>query len=356
MNILINALKTSVQITGLVMVMMLLIEYINVRSRGKTFAGLQNSKIKQVIFSTLLGLVPGCVGGFAVVSLFTHRIVSFGALIAMMIASSGDEAFIMLAMIPKEALILFAILTVVAVSAGIIVDKLFNVPAPFTKEHFEIHTIEDHSHPVIFSNSLLSNFKKISKERVLIMAGIAIFIIASITGLAGHEHHGHEEDAHGTFNIFDEKWISLIFTFISVATLYLTAIANEHFIKDHLWNHVVKKHFKTIFFWTLGALIVIYFGIKYMNIESWIQDNVFIMILIAVLIGIIPESGPHIVFITMFAEGTVPFSVLLASSIVQDGHTALPLLAESKKCFIKAKIINMIIGFSLGVIFHLAGF
>ena len=76
-----------------------------------------------------------------------------------------------------------------------------------------------------------------------------------------------------------------------------------------------------------------------MNIESWIQQNVFIMILIAVLIGIIPESGPHIVFITLFAAGTVPFSVLLASSIVQDGHTTLPLLAESKKCFIKAKII-----------------
>lgn len=354
MNIIVEALKTSIQITGLVMVMMLLIEYINVKSHGKTFAGLQNSKIKQVIFSTVLGLVPGCVGGFAVVSLFTHRIVSFGSLVAMMIASSGDEAFIMLAMIPKEAIILFAILTVVAVLAGIITDKLFHVPAPFSKEHFEIHIDEEHNHPSIFGKSIISNLKSISKERVLIMAGISIFIFASIFGIAGHEHQGVEH--HESFNIFDEKWINLAFTGISILTLYLTASANEHFIKDHLWHHVVKKHFKSIFFWTLGALVVIHFGIKFMNIESWIQQNVFIMILIAVLIGIIPESGPHIVFITLFAAGTVPFSVLLASSIVQDGHTTLPLLAESKKCFIKAKIINMIIGFSLGAAFHLAGF
>ena len=64
-------------------------------------------------------------GGFATVSLYTHRIFSFGALIAMMIASSGDEAFIMLAMIPEQALILFVILFVIAIAAGIIVDTFY---------------------------------------------------------------------------------------------------------------------------------------------------------------------------------------------------------------------------------------
>ena len=62
------------------------------------------------------------------------------------------------------------------------------------------------------------------------------------------------------------------------------------------------------------------------------------MILLAILIGIIPDSGPHLLFVTLFATGTVPFSVLLASSISQDGHAALPLLAESKRSFVKAKI------------------
>jgi len=79
------------------------------------------------------------------------------------------------------------------------------------------------------------------------------------------------------------------------------------------------------------------------------------MILLAVAIGLIPESGPHMVFITLFAGGFVPFSVLFASSIVQDGHTTLPLLAESKSSFFKAKLINMIVGLAVGLLLHFVG-
>ena len=73
--------------------------------------------------------------------------------------------------------------------------------------------------------------------------------------------------------------------------------------------------------------------------------------LMAILIGLIPESGPHLIFITLYASGLIPFSVLLASSISQDGHASLPLLAESKKSFLYAKIVNCavaaIVGYTL---------
>ena len=359
MNIVFEALKNSILITGLVMIMMLLIEYINIHSHGSSFKKLQSSPIKQVIFATLLGLVPGCVGGFAVVSLFTHNLLSFGALVAMMISSSGDEAFIMLAMIPKTAIILFCALLVLGVGVGIAVDKIFKkTPRPFEPEHYEIHEDCDKpvSHPV-FGSSITENLKKISKERLLIMTGIAIFILAVVFGLLEHDHIGAEVHDHatGSFNIFSERWINLVFAGVSLITLFLTVRANEHFIKDHLWNHVVKKHLKSIFLWTFGALIVIQFGLQFLDIEHWIKENVIVMILLAVAIGLIPESGPHMVFITLFAGGFVPFSVLFASSIVQDGHTTLPLLAESKSSFFKAKLINMIVGLAVGLLLHFVG-
>jgi hypothetical protein len=68
------------------------------------------------------------------------------------------------------------------------------------------------------------------------------------------------------------------------------------------------------------------------------------------LLGLIPESGPHLVFLTFYLQGLVPFSVLLASSIVQDGHGMLPLLAESRLDFIKVKGINLLFGFGLGMV------
>ena len=120
MHLLIDILRNSILITGLVVIMMMMIESLNIESKGLIFNGLRKTKVGQVIIAALLGSIPGCMGGFATVSLYTHRMFSFGALIAMMIASSGDEAFIMLAMIPQQAFILFVILFFIAVITGML--------------------------------------------------------------------------------------------------------------------------------------------------------------------------------------------------------------------------------------------
>ncbi len=272
MEIILDALKNSILITGLVMIMMLLIEYINIHSHGSTFRKLGNSPVKQVIMSAFLGLIPGCVGGFAVVSLYTHNIVSFGSLLAMMISSSGDEAFIMLAMIPKTAVVIFVSLLLLGIVAGIITDKI--VASKNNKRsqgHFVLH--EEHCcspGKTVFGSTIRENFRSVSKERVLIMAGIGIFIAAVVMGLlehdhigelehAGHDHsvHDHSEQIHTSFNIFSERWINLVFAGLSLFTLFLTAKANNHFIKEHLWDHVIKKHLKSIFLWTFFALAII---------------------------------------------------------------------------------------------------
>jgi hypothetical protein len=69
--------------------------------------------------------------------------------------------------------------------------------------------------------------------------------------------------------------------------------------------------------------LVIHFLKDYIDIRVWIQENLFLVLVIAILVGIIPESGPHLIFVTLFAQGTLPFAILLANSIVQDGHGTL---------------------------------
>jgi hypothetical protein len=80
------------------------------------------------------------------------------------------------------------------------------------------------------------------------------------------------------------------------------------------------------------------------------------MLVLALLIGIIPQSGPHIIFVTLFASGAIPFSVLMANSIVQDGHGAIPLLAESPRSFITMKAIKLGIGIIAGSAGLILGF
>lgn len=92
------------------------------------------------------------------------------------------------------------------------------------------------------------------------------------------------------------------------------------------------------------------FGILsiYIDIETWIRGNVWIMILLAVLMGLIPESGPHLIFVTMYASGILPFSVLLANCIAQDGHACLPLIAENPKSWLTAKLLKSVLALAAG--------
>lgn len=408
-ELVIDVLRNSVLITGLVIIMMLMIEYINISSKGKWFKSLQSSRTKQVFLGAALGLVPGCIGGFAAVSLYTHRLISFGALIAMMIASSGDEAFVMLAMIPKDGAIIMGVLFVIAVVVGLIINLLSkkeSAPKVECTEDFEIHSEDcchiegsnDHHHEEEghhHGHSHKSGF--FCKERIILLVGISLFIAALAFGMLEHNHAegGHHEGAHSEgahsevvhsegahseavdhihtaecshaehfmehnhthdFNLLDEYWINLIFAILSLFAIYFVATSNVHFIKEHLWNHVIKKHLLSIFCWTFGALIVIQIGLQYMDIEVWTKANIPFIILLAALIGIIPESGPHMIFITLFAGGLVPFSVLLTSSISQDGHSALPLLAESKSSFFKSKLINLAIALLFGFGLYFCGF
>lgn len=399
LHILTDVLRNSILITGLVIIMMLMIEYINVQTQGRWSGKLQKSSFGQVVLGSVLGLIPGCMGGFATVSLYTHGVVGFGALVAMMIASSGDEAFVMLATVPRQALVITAVLFVLAIVVGVIVNFFtkgrslhHSCPDDFQVHITDCHHEDAHGHCDHSGNCphpSLHNLCHPSWQRIVMLVGVAAFIVCLVLGLFEHSHgsectHGEAVEGHacvecceghtacchgeacathaghshgdGGLHLLDEYWINLVFAVLSLFVLYFLATSNEHFVKEHLWHHVICRHFIPIFCWTAGALLIISVGLNYLDMEPWIKDNVAMLILLAVLIGIIPESGPHMFFITLFASGLVPFSVLLASSISQDGHAGLPLLAEDKIGFLKAKLINVAVALVVGYGCYFIGF
>lgn len=335
-------LKQSVLITGFVFVMMLVIEYINVQTKGLWQNKLSGSRWKQYIFAALLGAIPGCLGAFTVVALFSHRLISFGAIVTAMIATSGDEAFVMLAMFPKTAILLTIIIFIIGIAAGFITDK-FYVPKKLleklSENKLQLHP-EEHC-KCFEKDKFYTYILKPSIYRVVLIIIIVLLLIAVITGfIAG-----------------DEKlWIKISLSFVIGVSLFIVATVPEHFLKEHLWEHITKVHAPRIFLWILGTLFVLHFLKNYINVETWLSDNMFYFLIIVVLIGFIPESGPHFFIITLFAQGIIPFSVLLASSISQDGHGMLPLLAESKRGFLSVKIVKMIYALTVGLIAYAIGY
>ena len=349
LDVFLDALRSAILVSGLVVVMMMLIESFNVESEGRIFRGLRKSGYAQVIVSSLLGSIPGCVGGFAAVSLYTHRMLSFGALVAMMIATAGDEAFMMLALFPGKAAWLFLILFIIAILTGLVLDRIGKDARPLPtrlEDTYELHH-DDHHHDH-GGKEEARPWRSFGWKRVVMFAGVLVFVAALLSGLLEEEGEGAEG-----LNLLSEEWMFWVFGAFSLVVLAALIFASDHFVEEHLWEHIVCRHLPSIFAWTFGVLLVIGILFHFVDLERWIGGNTAIMILIAIAVGLIPESGPHLVFVTLFASGVIPFPVLLANSIVQDGHASLPLIADSKSAFLRAKAVKVGIALVVFVVWGL---
>jgi hypothetical protein len=336
---LIEVLQHTLMVTLFVLVVMLMIEYITVQTRGRWSKPLGKSGILQILVAALLGLVPGCLGAFTAVSLYIHRTFSFAALLTTMIATTGDEAFVMFSMFPGKALELNIYIFIISVIVGGIYYLFFKNKSPLRSDEKEISVHSHEADCVCFSPKMIGpQLRKITFTRALLITGGLLFLLHLFT--TAEYHQG--------------IWEKPTYVIVTLIGLFIVLTVPDHFLDEHLWKHTIKRHVPRIFIWTLLAFLVIDVFLAYFDLEHWISSNTSIMLVLALLIGIIPQSGPHIIFVTLFAEGTIPFSVLFANSIVQDGHGAIPLLAESPRSFIMMKTIKLGLGIvagSAGLIF-----
>ncbi|MCD6455717.1 MAG: hypothetical protein J7K81_02855 [Methanophagales archaeon] len=87
MNELSSVINHSVMITIFVFVMMLIVDYINVLTKGDMEKALKGGRSRQYAIASFLGATPGCLGAFANVSFYVHGLLSFGAIVG------GDDCY-----------------------------------------------------------------------------------------------------------------------------------------------------------------------------------------------------------------------------------------------------------------------
>lgn len=374
-------LQQTLIITTLVIGMMMVIEFINVRTGGLWSKRLQKSPWIQILFAIIMGVIPGCLGTYTVVSLYVHRVVNFPALMAALITTTGDEAFFMFSLFPEKALLINLILIVTAIIIATILQ--FTLKNKFIglkdKEmSFPIHENESCSHSHHHHHSVKKNIKNISFVKALLITLCLGVLTLVLSGVIDGSHHlnllmggaseesvmhsmeslqvaespshlgceeGHHHDHGG-----EADWIRIILIILFVAILIIVIVAEEHFLEEHLWQHVIKVHLPKIFFWTFGVILCLTILNNYVNIHDIIDSRPFIVLLIAILIGLIPQSGPHLIFLILFANGDLPLGIFLANCIVQDGHGALPLLAESRKAFLISKAVKAGLAILVGIV------
>ncbi len=388
-------LSQGLMITGFVMIMMLVLEYLNVLTRGNWDHVIAKWKAGQSLLCSFLGATPGCLGAYAVGSLYIHRVVGIGALTAAMVATCGDEAFMMLALFPQTALWIFAALFAGGLITGVAVDLLKKDSregaSTVIKEHKTSHPGNPRCIPFSASD-FVAQWRNCSPQRGWLTLFLVLFLGGILTGAIEHKHgngdgecgelavvsgesdqiaHGHAGHNHGEQTERTEhverhaecsadhashgNWVSTTFLVLSLIALLIVATVPDHFLDEHLWNHLVKVHGWRILLWTMGALAVTHVLVNSLEVSALVADHKMPVLLIACLIGVLPASGPHLVFVTLYAEGALPLSVLMANCIVQDGHGMIPTLAHSRKTFIFIKILKLAIGLAVGAAGYFLG-
>ena len=89
-------------------------------------------------------------------------------------------------------------------------------------------------------------------QRIVMFLGVLVFIGALLGGWL----EGSDEDA-GGFNLLSEEWMYWLFAALSLAVLGMLLFAGDHFVEEHLWEHIVCHHLPSIFLWTFGTILII---------------------------------------------------------------------------------------------------
>jgi len=331
-----HAFEHALAITVFVFSMMLLVDYVSVLTRGKMESIVRGGRFRQYVGASFLGVTPGCLGAFLSVSLYMRGLLSFGAIVACMVATSGDESFVMLALFPKQALLLFAVLFVAGSFSGWLSDALARRLGIRRSPHCEEGVFHaEHDECRCFDREIWRWPWRPGLARVLL--ALSLLAVLGLVALGW---------------IGDAAWMRIALYILLPASSAVVLTVSDHYLREHIVAHLLKQHLARVFLWTFGALLIVEVGLEYWDAAAFVQGHMPMVLLVATLLGLIPSSGPHLIFVTLFSQGLVPFSVLLASSVVQDGHGALPLLSHSPRDVILIKVFNLILGLTLGGILY----
>ena len=302
---------------------------------------LDKTKKFHVIMASLLGALPGCGGAIVVVTQYIQGRISFGSLVAVLTATMGDAAFLLLAAEPLTGFFIFGLGAFVGSISGYIVDKI-------------------HGEEYLQGNSKLRvEFEKIVKTFVskFNIFWTLVFLPGFIVGL----FVAFQQDVDQILDL--PEGLSITHTIGTVGAILCVFMWSLNPLSDfqcstdrsrNLLSRVVDTtNFVTT--WVIcGFLtfeIFIYFT-EY-DLKTFFEIWLPFVPLIAILFGLLPGCGPQILVTTSYLNGFIPLSAEIGNAISNDGDALFPAIALAPKAAIIATLYSTIpaIIFAYGYMF-----
>ena len=372
-------------VTVFVAVMVLLFSWLQYISAGKFVLWIRENRSIQPLIGAIMGLTPGCGGAIIVMPMYTRGYVTYGTVIATLIATLGDAAFVLIGAVFQDISFLAPVIAVhlisfvVAVIWGFAVDRLAVTPAsPFgilwKKADYEARK-EDYILDPFEEGEIISDMPREVQDGFgyrILHQGYRIWWIVTIVGflLAVLLLIWYAQDPEYSPNLAWDPftrdglitWVGFTGTLLSVI-LY---ISSKNFIRDdteatigdklnsldETLVHASETAFVT--FWVVLAYLIFEFGMIFSGIsEADLSERGAgaEAVAIAAMIGLIPGCGPQIITISAYVEGIVSFPALVSNAISQDGDALFPLLVRHKTASIWATIHTTLPALIVGLVF-----
>jgi len=287
---------------------------------------IQKNQQLEIPISAFLGAIPGCGGAIMVMSLFTRGVVSFGAVLAALISTMGDAAFLLLATKPQAALIILPVTFCTGIVSGYLVK-------PFTKNFLQKKINRDFLITELPKNKTSNKFYLI--WFFFLIPGLALGIMNAL----------NIETSYLVSDIDIIQFISFLLALYCVFLWVLNPLTDIQMASIH--ENSFRKVVDTTCFVTVWVIIsfVIY---ELINIST--QGAIFESLkyfgpfipLMAIIIGFIPGCGPQIMITSMYVSGQLPMSAQIGNSISNDGDALFPAIAISAKAAIIATLYSAV--------------
>ena len=374
-------------VTVFVAAMVLLFSWLQYVTAGRFVVWIRENTRFQPVIGAMMGLTPGCGGAIIVMPMYARGYVTYGTVIATLIATLGDAAFVLIGAVFQDSSFLTPVIVVhltsflVGVLWGYGVDKLEVTPsAPLGRFGPKFGTDEplgeDAAKAMEGEDSLIEDLPREIPEgwgyRVL-HQGYRVWWAITAVGLclaillliwyAQDPEYSPDLVWDPTTRDGIVTWVGLIGSSLSII-LY---ISSKNFFADDteatigdklnsLDETLVHAASETAFvtFWVLIAYLVFEFGMILSGIsESDMSEHGSGTgaVLLAATVGLIPGCGPQIIAITAYIEGVISFPALVANAISQDGDALFPLLVRHKVASIWATIHTTLPAIIVGLVF-----
>jgi hypothetical protein len=368
------AAAAFLEVGTFVAVMLALFGLLQWRTGGAVADWLGRHRRLGPLAGALLGAVPGCGGAIVVMPLFLRGTVSFGTVVATLVATMGDSSFVLLAAAPGTAVTLHVGLLLVGLVTGAIVDALGYDPRLRREQDRREGDRRDRPGPAAVART---------RPPVAVGGPSTVGAQAAVLGLTGRPLVGVVPRSLVAF------WLLLATGFVVAVPTVLRLAPAETFDVGHLPTHVLLGSLGTLACVTvvllrrcrcragdLGvtaaerprdvlldaaretAVVTTWVAVAFVGYEVLVAATGLDLgrlptlgllgVLAGALLGLVPGCGPQLVLTGLYAQGAVPLSVLVANALSQDGDALLPLLASDRRSAAIGSAISTLPGLVVG--------